>query len=299
MKVARELHMRAPAKVNLFLRVLGRRPDGYHDIETVFHGITLADDLTVAATLSGSVTVEMSHPQGLPAGVPTPEDNLAFVAARALAARSGMDVGAEIRITKRIPLGAGLGGGSSDAAGALVALNTLWGTGLDMAGLIDVARDVGSDVPYFLVGGSATGTGRGEVVRPIAAGAGLWFVLGISTFPLNTADVYERWSTNPSTGPPGLPNMIEAVRAGDPALVGARVHNDLEPAACGLRPELGDATTAMAAAGALGARVSGSGPTVFGVAASRAHAEEVAARVAPSFDVVEIVSSAPRGGEHA
>jgi 4-diphosphocytidyl-2-C-methyl-D-erythritol kinase len=280
----------AHAKVNLCLRVLARRGDGYHDIDTILHAISLADEIEAVADGSGEVRVVVRA--GAPVGaLPAEEDDLVTRAARALAARSPRPVGARVEVVKRIPVGAGLGGGSSDAAATLLALNELWGLRLGRAQLAEVASGLGSDVPFFLSGGSMRARGRGEVLSPVRVGARLWFVLGLATSPLLTREVYGRWS--PRTGRGGEPGLTSALAAGDPSAVGRALRNDLEEAAFALRPELPEAKRALLDAGALGALVSGSGPTLFGLARDEEHAAALAAAVAGAFDRTEIVASSP------
>jgi 4-diphosphocytidyl-2-C-methyl-D-erythritol kinase len=300
------MHVRANAKVNLWLRVLGRRRDGYHEIETVFHGIDIADDVVVTVTDTNSIVVEMSLADGMEGDIPAPEENLAHRAAARLASHAGSARGAHIAITKRIPIGAGLGGGSADAAAVLSVLNKLWRAGLDPAGLRTIAGDIGSDVPYLLDGGTAIGTGRGEELRGVQSGGVFWFVLGISTTRLSTADVYARWQSGRPPTSTDHSGIIEAVQAGDAARVAALLHNDLSGPAIALRPELKEAATAMVDAGALGSCVSGSGPTIFGLAYDRAHAERIASSltehsansgIRTHFDAIRIARSAPRSIE--
>lgn len=276
------IRIRACAKVNLYLRVLGHRPDGYHEIETILCGIDLADELELAADSTGEVKVETDHDL---------EPNLVALAAERLQARTGTGGGASIRLTKRIPVGAGLGGGSADAAATLVGLNELWGASLDRAGLLDVAADVGSDVPYFLVGGIALATGRGEKVKALDAPEPMWFVLGLSDGPLMTRDVYGAFDALPPVDGPSPAEMIAALASGDAAAVGSLLSNDLERAAFGVRPELETKKAALLGAGALGACTSGSGPTIFAVAADEAHAASIAAGAAGAFDRVLVVRS--------
>jgi 4-diphosphocytidyl-2-C-methyl-D-erythritol kinase len=291
------IRARANAKVNLWLRVLGRRRDGYHEIETLFHGIDIADDVVVTVTDSESIVVEMSLADGLEGAAPATEENLAYRAATLLASHDGSARGAHIAITKRIPIGAGLGGGSADAAAVLTALNQLWRVGLDSMGLRTVAGAVGSDVPYLLEGGTAIGTGRGEELSRVQSRGVLWFVLGISTTRLSTADVYARWQAGTPAARADCSAIVEAMQTGDPERVAPLLHNDLSGPAFALRPELKEAIAAMVDAGALGACVSGSGPTIFGVAQDRAHAERVGRNLAGHFDALRVARSAPRSIE--
>ena len=283
--------LRTNAKVNLVLRVLGRRSDGYHEIETIFHSVGLADDLWIRATSSVGVELDMALEPGVRGPAPAPRDNLAARAAAELASFCGPRAGAEIRITKRIPMGAGMGGGSANAAGVLVALNRLWGLGRTNRELAELAARLGSDVPYCVTGGTALATSRGEVLTPLLAPERLWFVLGLASEPLGTGAVYaatSRFDAVAGAGP-----MVAALGAGDPARVGALLHNGLEPAIFALRPELEDAKGAVLRAGALGACLSGSGPTVFGLARDEAHAGDLAARLEGVFSRVVVASSRP------
>jgi 4-diphosphocytidyl-2-C-methyl-D-erythritol kinase len=283
------LRLRAHAKINLFLRVLGPRPDGYHEIETILHGVRLADEIAVACAPRG-VRVAMEWGPGLAGRLPTPDENLVARAAVLLQSRMRIRRGVEARVVKNIPVAAGLGGGSADCAAVLVALNEMWGAGLDTDGLVGLAAEIGSDVPYWVRGGTVLATGRGENLTPLP-GTEMCFVLGLSRRPLLTRDVYGAWDELESTQTGPAAPMTLALGAGDPQEVALLLHNDLEPAACALRPELRAKKQAMVAAGSLGALVAGSGPTIFGLAASGDHARAVAARVEEHFDAVLVVSS--------
>jgi len=283
------IRVRACAKVNLFLRVLGRRPDGYHDIETIFQSIALCDELAFAPrTRPGLVLrVELSGARG---SLPVGDDNLVQQAARVLLEAHGGPVGASASLLKRIPIGAGLGGGSADAAATLVALNELWGLGLREDELHALAASLGSDVPYCLVGGTAAGRSRGELVTRLDAAPKLWFVLGILDEPLSTAEVYARW--RPASPPAAsAEKLTAALRTGEVEAIANALHNDLDVAAQSLRPVLAEKKDVLVDAGAAAACVSGSGPTVFGLCKGRDEARRVAARVAGVFDRVDVVGS--------
>ena len=282
------MRVRAFAKINLLLRVLGPRSDGYHDIETILHGIRLGDDLSFGATPGSGVDVEMRPTDDR--RPPAPAYNLvhrAAVMSRPPAGASGV----QIVIEKRIPLASGLGGGSSNAAAALVVLNDLWKLGRDEEQLRALGTQLGSDVPYFVGGGTALAEGRGERIASLAAPRVMWFVLGLSNRGLSTAEVYRRWRTN--DGMPDASGMVAALAAGDVAAVGTRIMNALEVPAFELRPELAAGKQRLIEAGVLGAGLSGSGPTLFGLAADEAHARAVARRVEGDFDAVEVVRSQP------
>jgi 4-diphosphocytidyl-2-C-methyl-D-erythritol kinase len=280
--------VRAGAKINLYLRVRRRRPDGYHDIETVFHGIELCDELVFQSTTAG-FRLLARFAEGVSGALPVAGDNLVVRAARALAPEE-RGPGARASLVKRIPVGAGLGGGSSDAAATLVALNRLWNLDLGSDELRSLARSLGSDVTYCLSGGTALGRGVGDRLEPLSVAGPLWLVLGISHEPLSTADVYARWrAVRPRHQ--GSQRLVDALSAGDIEGVAAGLHNDLELPATTLRPELERSKRALLDAGALGACMSGSGPTMFALARDRSHAGEIAERARRFFDSTDVVAS--------
>jgi 4-diphosphocytidyl-2-C-methyl-D-erythritol kinase len=269
--------VRVPAKVNLQLSVGPRRDDGYHDLMTVFHSVSLFDEVTVRPADRASVRVTGQDASQVPTG----RTNLAARAARALAAAvKRRQSGVQIEIRKRIPIAAGLAGGSADAAATLVACNELWQAGLTQAELSEIAAGLGSDVPFALLGGTAIGQGRGErLTAALAAGTYHW-VLAFATGGLSTPDVYaacDRLRDAAPVAPPELSTaLMAALRSGDPAAVGLQLSNDLQPAAVSLRPDLRRALAAGEESGALGAIVSGSGPTCAFLAADARQAGELA-----------------------
>jgi len=281
---------RANAKVNLWLAVRGRRPDGYHEIETIFHALDLSDDILVSVSDSGPIEVRMEFEN--PAAAPAPADNLAFRAANSFRDAAGLPHGIRIQIFKRIPIQAGLGGGSSDAACVLRLLVNLLG-GATRAELHQLAAGLGSDVPFFLTGGTALGTGRGDDVVGLARASELNVVLGLSERGLATGDVYAELDRCPSFPQTGSDAMRSVLAAGGPGDIAALLRNDLERAAVALRPGVARQLERMLEAGALGAVVSGSGPTVMGVARDRGHARELAVGVGVAFDRVVVARSAP------
>jgi 4-diphosphocytidyl-2-C-methyl-D-erythritol kinase len=288
-----EARDRAYAKVNLWLAVHGLRPDGYHEIETIFHAIDLFDEIEVSVTEPGPVEVEMEMQfDDWDAAAPASETNLAVRAANSFRDAAGHSHGVQIRILKRIPIGAGLGGGSSDAACVLNLLRDLLG-GPTEAQLRNLAAGLGSDVPFFLTGGTALGTGRGDEVVCLARPPDLHLVLGLTDRGLATPDVYAEYDR--LAHPPGAASdgMRTAIAAGNPAGIAALLRNDLEPAAVALRPGITRQLGRMRDAGALGAIVGGSGPTVVGIARDRAHARELGKRVRDAFDRVAVAASAP------
>jgi 4-diphosphocytidyl-2-C-methyl-D-erythritol kinase len=282
---ASALRMPANAKLNVFLRVLGRRDDGYHDVETVVLPVSLADHVSVEP--ADELTVSLDGPAVQ--GVPTGDGNLALRAARELAVEAGgvQTLGARIIIEKRIPVAAGLGGGSADAAVTLLLLDQLWSTGLGRDGLVSVAARVGSDVPALLLGEPAYVRGRGEIVEPVLPQATTWVVRPFA-FGVSTADAYAWWDERAATGPdPGA--LIAAAEAGNDELLGSALYNDLQGPVAARHPEISEAVAALTDAGVHGAVMSGSGPTVVALC-SFASAQGVADAVPGSF----VVDAPPR-----
>lgn len=289
----RPIRFRTNAKVNLFLRVVGRRPDGYHELETILHGIGLADDIAITPTSDGLVDVVMTVEEGAMDGLPPLELNTVYLAAQRLIERGAKNEGVRVDISKRIPIGAGLGGGSGNGAGAVVMLAELWNMGLDRAALLQIAGLVGADVPYCIEGGTALATSRGEDLTSLPSSETMWFVLGISSTALLTAQVYDAFDDLGYESDAQVAPMTMAIGAGDVEGVASLLHNDLESAAFGLRPELVAKKEAMISAGALGAVMSGSGPTIVGIARDEGHAQAVSGAVEGEFDRVTTVHSVP------
>jgi len=248
----------APAKVNLYLAVGSKRPDGYHDVLTVMQSLSLADDVVLCD--ADDLALECAPDPCLSA-----EDNLAFRAARRLAAAHGIPARAHITISKRIPAGAGLGGGSADAAATLVGLAALWALPSD-AGLRDVAASLGADVPFALEGGTELLAGRGdELVRRLPTPA-LDLVLVNPGVPVSTAAAYAAVDASPREQPASADALIAALESGDASAVARALHNDMTASSCGLVPVIHDALECLRGAeGVLGVEMAGSGSTVFGI----------------------------------
>ncbi len=272
----------AHAKINVFLRVLGARDDGYHDLESLVLPVTLADTVTVHGATGLKVEVRGDPEKSEAAGAGGM--NLALVAALALAETCGSAAGASIEIEKQIPVAAGLGGGSADAAATLFALNELWGCGLDIDELLEVAEKVGSDVPALLMRRPVLMRGRGERVVGVTTMTS-WWVVKPFDFPTRSPDAYRWWDEDGSvTGPdPGV--LFAAVETGNSELLGSALFNDLEGPVSRRHPEIAEAKEAFLEAGALGAVMSGSGPTVVALAAHMFEADKLAAAVPGSFVV--------------
>jgi len=308
--------VRVPAKINLFLAVRGVREDGYHELVTVMQTVSVFDKLRVAVVgppgqghhpaSRRRMGVELWH--DLVAGLPAGADNLAVRAALALGEAAGvLDVTAirddnsranartVIDLDKDIPIAGGMAGGSADAAGALTALNRLWGCELTKDDLRAVGARLGSDVPFCVVGGTALATGRGNALAQVLCRGTFHWVVCQAGEPLPTADVYRSWDTHckPSEVEPDA--VLQALRSEDAVALGAALHNDLEPAAFALRPELEDHKKFLLDAGALGAVLSGSGPTLLALAEDAKAAQELSERVAAEFPQVRVARS-PAGG---
>ena len=289
--------VRVPAKINLQLAVGPLRADGYHHLVTVFHAISLFDEVSVAAADADSVTVSGEGAEY----VPENGDNLALRAVRALRAEqerrgSAPGDGVAVAIDKRIPVAGGMAGGSADAAAALVACNELWDAGLSQAELCEVGATVGSDVAFAVVGGTAVGRGRGEQLTPaLVAPARYHWVLALADGHLSTPAVYgalDRMRANEDVAEPELSSaLMSALRTGDAEHLGAAIANDLQVPAIALFPALRETLSAGREFGALGALVSGSGPTCYFLARDGRHASDLAASLS-SVGVCRSVATA-------
>jgi len=257
--------------VNLALEVLGRRADGYHEIVTVMQGVELSDRVVLEDV--ASLELRTTAP-----GVPTDASNLALRAAVILREAAGVDRGVRITLDKRIPVAAGLGGGSADAAAVLLGLNRLWGLRWPIARLTEVAVRLGMDVPFFLRGGVGFATGRGETLDRMR-GMALALVLVNPRYASSTAEAYGRLTPAVYTDGTRARAMAAALRAKRVERVARNLYNALEAAVVPVQPEIGRMKAALLAAGALGALMSGSGPTVFGIARSLDHARQIRRRV--------------------
>jgi 4-diphosphocytidyl-2-C-methyl-D-erythritol kinase len=262
----------APAKLNLFLRVLARRSDGYHDIETVVLPLTLADGIRASHRERG-IVFSVAGPGA--ERTPGDEGNLVLRAARALAEATGEGRGATILLAKRIPVAAGLGGGSADAAATLRALDRLWGWGLGQERLGEIGAETGSDVPALIPGVPMRARGRGERVDRVEV-ARTWWVLMLQPFGVSSTDAYRWWDEDGSHSGPDPGPVVDAARAGDVDALSSLLFNDLERPVASRHPEVVEATRALLEGGAVGSILCGSGPTVAGLCRDGRHAEEVA-----------------------
>jgi 4-diphosphocytidyl-2-C-methyl-D-erythritol kinase len=254
----------APGKINLFFTVGALQDDGFHEVVSVYHALNLREIVTVTAASEFSLTVS-----GITEGVPTDESNLAIRAAK-FVSRSPL----AIHIDKRVPVAGGMGGGSADAAAVVVAASKLAGATYSIPETVEL----GSDVPFAILGGTALGTGRGEVLTPLETTGELHWVLVPANYGLSTPEVYRTLDQlRPIAEPRDPMALISALREGDPRKIATLLHNDLQQAALHLRPELQETIAALEAAGALRAMVSGSGPTILALAENASEASRIAA----------------------
>lgn len=253
--------VRVPAKVNVQLAVGAARPDGFHDLANVFLAVGLHDEITV--TPADELRVTCAGPDAHQ--VPLDATNLAARAAIALAERHGIEPRVHIHIDKDIPVAGGMAGGSADGAGALLACDALWSLGSSQAELLSICAELGSDVPFSLLGGAALGVGRGERLTPLDVGGTFHWVFAVADGGLSTPAVYAEFDRLTAAAdipaPAADPALVEALRTGDATALAATLTNDLQPSALSLRPSLATTLDTGTAAGALAALISGSGPT--------------------------------------
>ncbi|WP_031082502.1 4-(cytidine 5'-diphospho)-2-C-methyl-D-erythritol kinase [Streptomyces sp. NRRL WC-3549] len=257
------------------MSVTVRVPDGFHDLANVFLAVGLYDEVTVAP--ADTLRVTCSGPDA--AQVPLDAGNLAARAAVALAGRYGISPDVHIHIAKDIPVAGGMAGGSADGAAALVACDALWSTGASQDELLAICAELGSDVPFSLIGGAALGVGRGEQLTPIEVGGTFHWVFAVADGGLSTPAVYAEFDRLTAgtrvPEPTASPALLTALRKGDTAALAGALGNDLQAAALSLRPSLADTLAVGTAAGALAALVSGSGPTTAFLAADADTAREI------------------------
>ncbi|NDU73094.1 4-(cytidine 5'-diphospho)-2-C-methyl-D-erythritol kinase [Actinomadura sp. DSM 109109] len=293
--------VRVPAKVNLQLGVGPVRDDGYHDLVNVFHAVSLFDEVTAEPAAGLEVRVRAApHSRVAVGGVPTGEDNLAARAARLVAARLGVEAAVRLSIRKAIPVAGGMAGGSADAAAALVACARLWDDreepALTRDDLVELGADLGSDVPFAVLGGTAVGVGRGERLTPALNRGTFHWVFATADGGLSTPAVYGecdriRLAAGETAAWPAVSEaLMTALATGDAKALGAALTNDLEPAALSLRPSLRRTLDTGRESGAIGALVSGSGPTC----AFLAETEEDAADLAGALDAAGVAEQVVR-----
>jgi len=271
------LKITARAKINLTLDVLGTLPDGYHEVRTVMQLLDLCDILEISSGISG-ITLSSDSKK-----IPIGPENLVYRAAQLLLARTGLEKRAHINIIKRIPVAAGLGGGSSNAAAALWGLNRFWELGFTPEELMEMGAEIGADVPFFMTAGTALGSGRGDKLTPLPSPPPMGVLLVKPHFGVSTAQVYKLFDKLPGETKLRTDSMIQALEKRDANAIAAHLGNDLEPVTASLHPEIREIKRELVDAGALGAEMSGSGPTVFGLMANKEKARLLAANIKSNF----------------
>lgn len=266
-----KIKYKAYAKINLTLKVLGKRSDGYHEIETVMQSLELHDELYFESAQGVNLSVEGDAPKG--------RDNLILRAVELLQEYSGCDKGANISLIKRIPMAAGLAGGSTNAAATLLGLNELWGLNLNLKELMALGEKIGSDVPFCLVGGTVLARGKGEILTPLPDAPEMGVVLIKPPFGISTAEVYENFASARLGKRPSTAAMISAIKQKNIPEIAKNLANDLEYVSMEMYPELKEIKKAASSAGALGVLMSGSGPTIFALTDSKSAAVDLAERL--------------------
>ncbi len=287
---------RAPGKINVVLRVGPRRADGYHDLLTCFQAVDVWETVTLSPADEFSIAVSGDVNLG---EIPLDGNNLAMKAVAAVGLATGRTDAVSIQIDKKVPVGGGMGGGSADAAATLIAINELWQTGLSQVELLDIAAELGSDVPFLLEGGTALGRGRGEILEPLKSSPFHWVIVP-SMEHLATPGVYGRLDELRSEVdvvlPESLPDaFIDALYRGDPEALAPHLINDMAQAAIDLEPELEATLEKGLAYGALAVMVSGSGPTCAMLARDQHHAEAIHAACSEGGRYAVVTSSPARG----
>ncbi|MBO8138103.1 MAG: 4-(cytidine 5'-diphospho)-2-C-methyl-D-erythritol kinase [Desulfotomaculum sp.] len=266
-----KLKLAAHAKINLTLKVLGKRNDGYHELETIMQSLELHDDIYIEQRGEGiQLKVDGDAPPG--------QDNLVYRAAAVIKEYTNSRKGCCIYLVKRIPMAAGLAGGSADAAAVLVGLNKLWELGLNKGELLKLAEKLGADVPFCLIGGTALARGKGEILTSLPKAPRMGVVLVKPSFGVSTAEVFRSFSGAALDKSPDTGAMISAIKEGDVKGIAENLGNDLESVTMAMYPQLQEIKKQLKDAGALGVLMSGSGPTVFGLAKTVKEAQEIAAQ---------------------
>ncbi|MCP4649335.1 MAG: 4-(cytidine 5'-diphospho)-2-C-methyl-D-erythritol kinase [PVC group bacterium] len=259
--------LQAPAKINLFLEVLGKRKDGYHNLNTLFLKLQLFDKISLTPAKSG-ITISCAHPQ-----VPASSDNLVWKAANLFRKFSGVEQGVHINIKKNIPVAAGLGGGSSDAAATLIGLNKLWGIKAQKQDLLRIGKKIGADVPLFLIPDvAAVGKGRGDRLSPVPLLKKMWIVLIIPAISVSTKEIFGNLPIGLTNKRNDVKLLIHALREADPAIIGKYIYNRLETVTFRKHKALATIKRKISALGVRAVLMSGSGSVIFGIVKTREEA---------------------------
>ncbi|AZK45546.1 4-(cytidine 5'-diphospho)-2-C-methyl-D-erythritol kinase [Paenibacillus lentus] len=265
-----KIYEKAPAKINLMLDVLHKRPDGYHEVEMIMTMVDLADRLEMEALSRDTIII--SSQAGY---IPLDEKNLAFQAAKLIKERYNVRSGVYIHLDKNIPVAAGLAGGSSDAAATLRGLNRLWDLGIPVEELKQLGAELGSDVPFCITGGTALATGRGELLTPLPNPPQCWVVLAKLPINVSTAEIYGRFRSEEVVAHPSANRMRQAIETSSFQGVCEELGNVLEEVTLKLYPEVAHLKETMLKLGADGVLMSGSGPTVFGLVSKEAKVSRI------------------------
>lgn len=271
--------LRAPAKINLTLDVKGKRADGYHDIESVMHQVSLCDTVTISRVPEG-IKISCTSPE-----VPAGEENLAYRAARLVLSQFNIKSGIHIHIEKRIPVAAGLAGGSSNGAAVIKGMNELFELNLSQEDMLSLGLHLGSDVPFCISGGTAVASGRGEILEPVKVGRSLDFILVNPGFAVSTGEVYRLLDQEIITERPDSRKLTAALAEGDLEQIAANLGNVMEQVVLKRHPAVQEIKERLLKEGALAALMSGSGPTVFGLFPSPTAADQALAAVQHSYPV--------------
>jgi len=281
--------VRVPGKINLQLSVGPLQKDGYHELATVFQSVSLFDELTLTPIDSGVITIDC----GGKAGVPEGKENLAYRAAELMIDRFDIESGVAIKIKKEIPIAGGMAGGSANAGAVIVGIDSLFSLGLSRNEMEKLGAELGADVPFTISGGTAIGTGRGDRITPVLSRGTYYWVLALSTSGLSTPAVYsecDRLREGMDIAAPHVSDeLLQSLTHGDAKSLGKKLVNDLQPAACSLKPALRLILDVGIDYGALGGIVSGSGPTVAFLAENEEHALDLVVALTSSGVVGNVV----------
>ena len=283
----KSISLQSPAKLNLFLKVINKRPDGYHNLKTIFERIDLSDTIRLTVNRSGAIRIFCQHPQ-----VPKGAKNLVYQAAQTLQKDFKVSKGVDIRITKRIPVAAGLAGGSSNAAAVLLGLNKLWGLCLSRPKLVLYGKKIGSDVPFFLYGCRwALGTERGDQIKKLNIPSKLWHILVVPNVKMYTQKVFGGLNLKLTKEIDNVNILTHSLIRNDLDRVGALLSNDLESSILKLRPQLLTLKQKLKSLPVVGVSFSGSGPSVFSITRSRQQAQKIRAILRPRYRRVFVVKT--------
>ncbi|MBP7175655.1 MAG: 4-(cytidine 5'-diphospho)-2-C-methyl-D-erythritol kinase [Thermoclostridium sp.] len=279
------LTMSAPAKINLSLDITGKLDNGYHSLEMILQTISLKDEISLEKQ-NESIAIECNHPF-----VPLDDRNICSRAARAFFLKTGIQGGVKIRIDKKIPIGAGLAGGSTNAAATLKGLNALYDVGLSGEDLIELGLQCGADVPFCLAGGTCLARGIGEKLTPLPALRGLHAVLIMPDFSVSTAWVYQNYRMDDPVRHPNTQAIVAAIRQGDIARVAREMKNVLESVTAVKYPEIEGIKRDLKNRGALGSMMSGSGPSVFGLFSDAEQAQRAFSILQNQYENIWLVTT--------